>query len=139
MPIDKFGRHFHDSRHGVSSSPIFIKVKNISDLYIELPIQIIGLKPDTDGFFKLGRGSTEYHFPLASAFVIEETKSMNTIDSYINDILVGNLSGKTLKRGDVLKFRKQNSHTDVTSSDKTNLMWITVIVKCPLQGVNVSV
>lgn len=126
MPIDKFGRHLHYSRHRVYPQQILIITKNISDLYYEVPLLINGFKTDETGHFKIGMGSSEYTFPLQSARVSHVRKNIAKIQTFVNTIEIKDLVGVTLKFGDVLRFKLPNGNkADVN-------MGIELILKCPL-------
>lgn len=97
MPIDKFGRHFHSARDTPHLKQIFVKVKRVSDLTYEIPLNIPCIHPETT-----------YTFALTTAKVKYVSKNIaSDVQIFLNDVKVINLSDTVLTFGDQLLIKKQ--------------------------------
>lgn len=115
MPLDKFGRHFHDSRRKIQYNLLKVKGR----LFYFIPLNIPCTKPNS-----------RYIFPLESAHIVSAVKiSRNNVDVkvFINSFRVYSLDALknlSLKSGDTIDF----------VHDSEDMLYVQLILKCLLQA-----
>lgn len=113
MPIDKFGRHFHSARDTPHSKQIFVKVKRVSDLTYEIPLNIPCLHPETT-----------YMFMLTAGKVKRVGKNiLSNVNIFLNGVEISSLDNVALTFGDKLLIKKET---------KENL-FLQMVLQCRLQ------
>lgn len=115
MPLDKFGRHFHNNQRKIQYN--LLKAKG--QLYYIIPLNIPCTKPNS-----------RYIFPLDSAHIVSAVKiSSNDVDvkMFINGFRIYSLDAlknMTLKSGDIMDF----------SHNSEEMLYVQMILKCSMQA-----
>lgn len=113
MPIDKFGRHFHSARDTSHSNQIFVKVKRVSDLTYEVPLNIPCIHSETT-----------YKFLLTAGKVKHVSKNiLSSVQVFLNDVEIMTLDDVVLKFGDKLVIKKQTKEK----------LFLQMVLQCRLQ------
>lgn len=115
MPLDKFGRHFHDSRRKIQ----YNLLKSKGQLNYVVPLNIPCVK-----------SNSRYSFPLESGYITNAgiiSKDYVELKVFINNIRMysmDDLKNVRLKFGDILDFNR----------DSEDIIYVQLMLKCSMKA-----